>query len=438
MLATALRHVNLTNVRAALLRLIPAGVVAGLLWYAFETGATWRGTMNGPTNTISLYLLAAGAILWLARRTVRGLPWARTALDMALPIWLASFALSSATNTDLLARSLLGLWFAGLYIALWYAFQDLLNTRTLRLETLADCLLVGAIPALVSALQEIGRVERVAGSLQNANIFGALLVLVIPLACARFLGAAGWWRVPYGLYALVAVATLFFSGSRGAWLGTVFAALVGAWLAWGRTRWFRRLMLLGLPGVIAVAVLLLFLRDDGFRLEMYQQAFDMLRAQPLFGRGLTTFKFYEPVGDMLRLHTHAHNLILQVAAELGTLGLLALGVTAFGTGRAAWRAWHKVGGASSAERITRAGAIAALAGFVAHHMTDFPVLNPAIALALVIVLGMAAAPLDDSRPAGSWRGLAVTGLIVVLLVAGFYSASLYPDAVLQVIGYGKP
>lgn len=430
-----LKRLNLTAVGAVLWHMIPALVVAGLFVYAYLTGASWRGVFNPNTNQVTLRLLAIAAVLWLAQRHLRGLPWARTALDGLLPVWVAAFALSTLTNTDMLTRSLIGLWFAGLYVAEWYVLQDLLNSCALRLETLADCLILASIAPLVVAVQQAGRIPRIVGSMQHPNTLGTMLELVIPLACARLLSTRGWRRAPYAVYVPVALAALILTVSRGAWLAMLMAGLCAGMLAWWRRRWFRLI----LPVLIAAAVpgvaLLNSLRDDGFRIEMWRAASDIFRYHPLFGRGLTTYKFWEPYVRGLGIQTQAHNMPLQIAAELGSLGLLAVGLTGLVM---AWTAWNGLRATRGSERLIRAGACAALVGFLAHHLTDFTVINPAIALTLVLVLCIAAAPVGNAPLAPRWRGVTVIGLVVAILVAGYVSVLLHPYTVMYAIGLGQP
>jgi hypothetical protein len=397
----------------------------GLAYMTFEGGA-WRGVMSMSTAPRTLWLLTVAFGAWLLWRTTRRLAWERTALDLAMPLWLAAFIISTASNLHKLPRMAYGLWFAALYIALWYSLHDVIRHSVGRLRTV-DALLLSAILPLVTAFQQIGqpRIDRIAGSLENPNILAAFLVLVTPLAVVRFLSpplrmAHGLRRAALGVFVAALCIAIYLTGSRGAWLGMIAAAAVGAWTASGgriRAAWAIAAVT---PVLIGTGLLLITTRSGEPRLILYRQALDYLAAQPLTGNGLFTAKFYQPLAErpgFVMLHIHAHNAPLQVAAELGLLGVAALSATALVTMRTGITAWRQAHGT---ERVVRAGALAALAGFGAHHMVDFPVITPAVSVTLIVVLIIALMPETlQARRAGQapqtwliaalWTALSVSG-----------------------------
>ncbi|MBO9308920.1 MAG: O-antigen ligase family protein [Chloroflexi bacterium] len=392
----------------------------GLAYVTFEGGA-WRGAMSMTTAPRTLWLLAIAFGAWLLWRTARRLAWERTALDPAMPLWLAAFAISTVSNLEKLPRIAYGLWFAALYIALWYSLHDVIRHGVGRLGAV-DALLLSAVLPLITALQQVGqpRIDRIAGRLENPNILAAFLVLVTPLAAARFLAppprmAHGLYRAALGAFAAALCVAIYFTGSRGAWLGMIAAAAAGAWTASGgriRASWA---IAGATPILIGAALLLAAARSDEVRLSIYRQAIAYFAARPLTGNGLFTAKFYQPLPSrpgFAMLHVHAHNAPLQIAAELGLLGAMALGVTALVTMRAGIIAWRQAHGE---ERVIRASALAALAGFGAHHMVDFPVMAPAISATLIVVLIIALMP-EAPQARRAWQA-AQTWLIAALWAA---------------------
>jgi O-antigen ligase len=192
----------------------------------------------------------------------------------------------------------------------------------------------------------------------------------------------------------------------------IAAAVVGVW-AWHGGR-IRAIWLIGgaTPLLIIAMLFLVSVRTNEPRLEFYRQALDYLAAQPLTGNGLFTSKYYERLLNrpgFVLLHVHAHNAPLHVAAELGMLGIAALGVTTALTMRGALINWRH---AQSTEKTLRAGALAALAGFGAHHMVDFPVITPAVAVTLIMVLIIALLP---DAPQARQRGQALQTLLIGVL-----------------------
>jgi len=416
----------------------------GLAYMTFEGGA-WRGVMSMTSAPRTLWLLTIAFGAWLLWRTARRLAWERTALDLAMPLWLVAFAISTVDNLDKLPRMAYGLWFAALYIALWYSLHDVIRHGVGRLRAV-DALLLSAIPPLITALQQIGqpRIDRIAGRLENPNILAAFLVLVTPLAIARFLApprmAHGWRRAALGVFAAALCVAIYFTGSRGAWLGMIAAAAVGAWTASsGRIRavW----AIAGVTPILIIAgFLLITVRNNEPRLTIYRQALDYLAAQPLTGNGLFTAKFYQPLPSrpgFVMLHIHAHNAPLHIAAELGLLGVAALTATTFITMRTGIIAWQQAHGT---ERVVRAGALAALAGFGAHHMVDFPVMAPVVSVTLIMVLIIALMPetLQARRAQLALQTWLIAALWTALIVSGQINLATVWEGLRAAVNRGIP
>ncbi|MCS6872339.1 MAG: hypothetical protein NZ571_12885, partial [Anaerolineae bacterium] len=223
-------------VKMQLLSHLPSLALAlGLAYVTYEGGA-WRGVMSMTTAPRTLWLLAIIFGIWLVWRTLQRFAWERTALDLAMPLWIAAFAVSTLANVERLPRIGYGLWFAALYIALWYSLHDVVRHGS-GWHSAVNALLISALPPLLTSAQQLG-LPRLVGSLENPNIFAAFLVLVTPIAVARFLSPPhslprGLWRAMLGVFAVALCLAIYLSGSRGAWLGMIAAAAVGAWAASG-------------------------------------------------------------------------------------------------------------------------------------------------------------------------------------------------------------
>ncbi|MFN7211004.1 MAG: O-antigen ligase family protein [Aggregatilineales bacterium] len=429
-----------------LLSSLPSLLLALSLAYVTYEGGAWRGVMSMTVAPRTLWLLAGLIGAWLAWRAARRRAWERTALDLAMPLWIAAFAVSTLGNFEKVPRIGYGLWFAALYIALWYTLHDVARHATGRLGVV-DALLISAVLPLLTGLRQVGlpRVDRIAGSLENPNILAAFLVLVTPLAVARFLAPPPSWtgtlrRAVLGVFALALCLAIYLTGSRGAWLGMIAAAAVGAW-AWHGGRIRATWLIASLtPILVIVGLLLITTRSGEPRLGLYRQALDYLAAQPLTGNGLFTAKFYQPLVErpgFVLLHIHAHNAPLHVAAELGLLGVAALGATTLLTMRGAIIGWRS---AIGAERTLQAGALAALAGFGAHHMVDFPVINPAVSVTLIAVLVIALLPeAPQARPRGqTLQTLLMGALWLSLIVIGQLNLATVWEGVRNAVNRGIP
>ncbi len=216
--------------------------------------------------------------------------------------------------------------------------------------------------------------------------------------------ALEWWRKQTGII-------------KGALVGTV---VIGIFAATGISVVFVRSF--SDPG-----------RAAGTRLDIYTAAIELFKEKPLTGQGLFTFG-----RGLVRLpginpdkpHSHAHDAPLQIAAELGVLGLAALAVTLFvgiRTMQANWRA------SPARERLVLAGAIGAVTAFAVHQLTDIPAMMPAIALTGLIALVLALAPKEPELVNAPWaktgHPVEMVGIWVVILVAGFWSSGIYSNYV---------
>lgn len=426
-----------------LLSRLPSLLLAlGLAYVTYEGGA-WRGVMSMSVAPRTLWLLGNAIGAWLIWRTVRRFAWERTALDLAMPLWILAFMLSTLSNIEKLPRMGYGLWFAALYIALWYSLHDLVRHGT-GWQGAVNALLFSALPPLLTSIRQL-EFSRIGGSLENPNILAAFLVLVTPIAIARFLAPPPNWtqgvrRVALGVLVGALCLATYLTGSRGAWLGMIAAAVIGVW-AWQGGR-IRAIWLIGgaTPLLIVVALLLVGMRMNDPRLDFYRQALDYFAAQPLIGNGLFTSKYYEPLPyrpGFVFLHVHAHNAPLHVAAELGILGIAALGVTTVLTMRGALINWRH---AEGTEKTLRAGALAALAGFGAHHMVDFPVITPAVAVTLIVVLIIALLPDPPQTRRGgqALQTLLIAALWLSLVTIGQINLATVWEGVRNAVNRGIP
>lgn len=394
---------NVDHAAPAAQRAATSTVVA-LMSYVLVMGGTWIGIMTRPTSVASVLILGGTACGWLIVRRRMAWRWPRTALDPALPLWLAAFALSTLANLDALPRIAAGLWFAGLYILAWYVVQDARANGALPTDALVDGVLVAAMVLPLGTLVDVMlSAERITGFQGNPNILGALLVMIVPLAAGRALEAHGSRRVGWVIYLGLMLLLTWLAGSRGAWLGVLTACGVLIVLRAPRAA------AIVVVGAILAAIALFLLRGDTGRGDLYAHALDLFASAPLTGHGLFTFRLLDTTGTGVT-HLHAHNIILHVAAELGLPGLVALAATIWRLGRAAWRA-----------RAAGAWPLAALAGMLAHQMVDFPLISPGVALCMIVVMGAAIPPQDQSMSGARvvWlMALLAAVLCFTALVAG--------------------
>jgi len=176
----------------------------------------------------------------------------------------------------------------------------------------------------------------------NPNLSGGLLALFwAPAVVLIWLGSTWQQRDAAKPVAVLVSIMLLLTQSRGALLGVLVALPVITLLQNRRWQWVWLLVLvLALIGTFRVGpgvVLETFFGQSDVlehqtlqgRQELWQRSYDLIRAAPLTGVGLglveTALKERYP-SDLIRPNAefkHAHNVYLQVGAEMGLPGLLA-------------------------------------------------------------------------------------------------------------------
>ena len=445
-------------------------LVGVLVLYVLVVGGTFNGMVNMQFSQTTLILLSLAILAWLALRWQRGWVWQGTILDWALLAGAVAAILSALANLDVGRRITLGLWYWGLYLAVWLLLVDLV-ANGLPARWLLDGVIATGVPVVLIGYWQAGGwlvgwqevtsagigvpfiPVRPGSLIGNPNALGTFLVVLIPLLLSCWVQARRWpGRVGWGVYALLSVGMLLLTLSRGAWLG--FGAALALWLvaalwirgllSWaGLRRWWMARGRVGRGALIGLAVAVLAAgvviapvlfgavnqpsRTFSTREAIWGAALDAFARQPLTGAGPFTFGrtlLAHQSTPPLTPHSHAHNLVLQVAAELGLPGMAAL---AFGLGLAGIGLWRRFGRLqTSAARLELAACIAALVGFGVHHLLDTTMMMPSITLLALLILAAALVEPESTVPVGrparlSLRGAIAVGLWGVLLASGWWS-----------------
>ncbi len=262
------------------------------------------------------------------------------------------------------------------------------------------------------------------GTFINRNHLAGCLEMTVPFALAlgamalartrtreetpflqRFTAGTGrslFFATSLLLLALTMTTALVCSRSRMGMVSAILSLLaVGVYLAWsGRRRGF---------GVAAVVVggatLLLFSQGGGGpilerflaapeqlttgvgRWSVWSQTIGVVASYPLLGVGLGSFPHvfaaFRTEGEGVAL-THAHNDLLELAAETGAVGCALLVVGAFLLARSLVRCTRDRPGFGHLGPAAAAGALAL--GF--HSLTDFNLAIPSNALTLSVIVGL--------------------------------------------------
>ena len=360
--------------------------------------------------------------------------FAAPALAAAAPLVLVATALAAASShPEHVARGLAGLWIAAACLVGWsqgFTREELGRALAWTLPGAALSGLLGLVQAL-GLYQPFGFARdstvaharfEVIGFAGNAGDLGASLVLPCLIAQARAAAGGLVWPIAAAVCAL---------GVLASQTVTAFAALaVGSALLWlprltGR-RWRSR-ALAGLGAALLAALLVfaygparerLLVKGESLaegdwndllsgRLDGWRAAVEMFKERPFTGVGQGAFRaaFVDAKAALLErgavffeaqpfpVFANAHNEPLEVAAETGLPGLLALGWALWLLGR---RLRAGVLGAAPGERTLAAAGLGALALL---SLTGFPFRIAVVAFpALLFLAWLLADPEAEAAP----------------------------------------
>jgi len=178
---------------------------------------------------------------------------------------------------------------------------------------------------------------RAVSTLENPNMLGEYLIIILPIAIAMIFGKGEGLRRLYALIcsAIIGVC-LILTWSRGAWLALVVALIILILI------WHRRSIWLLFAGIISLPVAVTFLPQSilsritsignmadsstSYRVYTWQAAVNMIKNNLFTGIGIgenawrRVYPLYSYMG--VEAAPHSHNLFFQITLELGLFGLI--------------------------------------------------------------------------------------------------------------------
>ncbi len=222
---------------------------------------------------------------------------------------------------------------------------------------------------------------RITSVYRHPNSLALYLDRVLPYGAVLAMTVASRWRLAAFGITGICLAGLVLTFSRGAWIATIAALVVGA-LALRRSRLalagaLASVALLGILAIMQVArlgdLLQLGSGSASLRMLLWHAAINMIRDHPITGLGLDQFLYYYNPQYVLpgaweeRYTSHAHNLILDLWTRLGIIGVvtgIALLAFLIRTGASALRtAW-------GTDRWLLVGILSSTAAMLVHGMVD--------------------------------------------------------------------
>lgn len=299
----------------------------------------------------------------------------------------------------------------------------------------------------------------ISGSFMNRNH----LVWLLNACCLLCLSLCVWARIPAFLKLVCGAGSVFFAFgtllalSRGGALGLcagLAVFVVFSILGVARTRTKYRLAALALLSVVvtgllgASAYLILSRADvqerlervgeDQYREQLWKAGIRQFEKAPLQGEGPGSFidaaRLFRPAGIGSGEAVYAHNDWLQLAAELGWVGLslavLTFLAAIFGGVTGIWERLRRIrysGFSQSSHMATVIGAVSCLGAFAVHSVFDFNMQLSGGSMLAFCILGLAAAGASPSEQRGS-RKLSFVSLwcaqaTLALIASGFLWSS---------------
>ncbi|MBU4012878.1 MAG: O-antigen ligase family protein [Proteobacteria bacterium] len=298
--------------------------------------------------------------------------------------------------------------------------------------------------------------HRAQGTFENPNLYAGFLVLVIPLACYFFLfGDDKRTRICGAFSVIILSNALLWTGSRGGIIAIGSALMLLLFFLYRD----RRLQEMKLIAVIIFLTITVYLSGDAVsskvsetplengsaaynliypkdselvnvdrRLETYKKTLPMIWDHPVFGAGLSTYRYnfikHYPEDELVRTNSvfHAHNIFLNIAAEVGLLGLfffVMMLISLFRQSALFITGYRRYG----IETMSLFGSLGLFA-FLVHNLFDYTWTPQACQIAffliasLIIKQGMLQQKVEDSVRAPVYnikKKIPLTGLLLVVI-----------------------
>lgn len=405
------------------------------------------------SNALLGVLLFAGAAFWMLLTLSDDTAYSQKGQSLALPLRVSPIHLlvllywGIATVATALSpvkkAAAIGLGKLTLYLLLFALMARVLKSARIRSWIITLFLHVSLIVSVYGLRQWFfgakalatwsdptstsAKLTRVYSYLGNPNLLAGYLLPAVALSLAAIFIWRGWLpKLLAVTMFIVNSACLVLTFSRGGWIGFVvclfvFLVLFVYWysvqLPQSWRSWAMPVMLGGSAGVILLSVLFvepvrdrvasMFVgRDDSsnnFRINVWSAVIEMIQDRPLLGigPGNTAFNKIYPLYMRPRFSAlSAYSIPLEIAVETGVIGLscfLWLLVVTFNQGVQQMRRLRNFG---NLDGFWLAGAIAAMAGMLAHGFVDTVWYRPEVStlwwLMVAIIASFYVAPISDT------------------------------------------
>lgn len=371
---------------------------------------------NTPIATPFIYLLVLMAV---ADKIINKRPWPKLNIHARIFLLWMLFALLSISQSPKMLESfynyrVLFTQYAGLYFVGMFYIDSIPKLRKLMYAVLAASIFVAAygvfqyvegVNSLTSDSKWVDFAEfpklkaRVYSTLSNPNLLATFLLTAICMATGCLLDRPQQKILKYGLYLVLVVnlTCLLLTFSRGAWLSLIVVmGLLGVVI---NIRILYVLLAVLLMSFVSMREILVsriasvFSQTDtsaALRWAYWDSTLQMIGWNPMLGVGWSAYQYIYPeydyfINDPQIIIYHAHNMYLNMLAEIGILGGL-LYIALF------FYALYRLGKRYAGTRSDRGCTIAVMASVLVMLLmgiTDYPLFNIQLSCVFWLLIGAA-------------------------------------------------
>ena len=340
---------------------------------------------------VSETVFVLALIAWVAKMIVeKKVRWEKTPLDIPVLIFVAIAFLSSFWGINV-RNSLIGFRTYGLVLIIYLLLNNI--SKCDRIKILVRALIIGASIMSVLTIAECITSDInpvLAGSMSEAG----QLLITIGITTAILL-----YREERKIKLLLLAALLLMltaeilNFKRGSWLALMFVLAIQGWIK------SKKMILPVVFAAIAIFILyqpardrLLNLRDEfspvhGGRVAMWAVFPSILRDHPM-GVGIDNVGtiMYEYNPEIEKGHAHLHNTPIQIAVEVGILGLAAFlwWMTVFA--KVSYATFRRVN--KPYEKALMLGIFSAFTGFLINSLVEFNFGDSEVVMVIYFIMGL--------------------------------------------------
>ena len=360
--------------------------------------------------------LGLGAVLWLVKMIVKGkLDFKNTPFDVgvALLVLLSAASIWASPDREFSFYNYYNLM--GRYVLIYYLVVNNINS-TIQIKKIIWVMLTSAaVVTFYGFYQYLFGVNislnewvdgqqfpdlklRVFSTLENPNLLAGFLVTMMSIGAGMGYKAATMkGRVMlFGLVTMFGVC-LILTYSRGAWLSVLAVIGVYGMLCNRKIFWLLILlpvaMLCGHDAILERIMSIVNPTDTSstLRIALWESTIAMIMDKPLLGIGWGAYWLVYPEYDFFLNNAnvkifHAHNMYLNIAAEIGIPGLITFLSIMYGHVRLALSVLR--GSFESCSAGLMLGIIAAIGGIIINGLTDYVMFNIQLSMLYWLLNGL--------------------------------------------------